>query len=88
MCKFLVQFSRSVVSDSLQPHGLAHQASLPMGFFQARVLEWIAISSFSRPSRPQIKPRFPALPLGNAATREAPPLPNLFVKEKSTAFEF
>ena len=32
-----------------------------MGFFQARVLEWIAISSFSRTSRPQIEPRFPAL---------------------------
>ena len=46
---------------TLQPHGLAHQAPLPMGFFQARVLEWIAISSFSRTSRPQIKPRFPAL---------------------------
>ena len=46
---------------TLQPHGLAHQAPLPMGFFQARVLEWIAISSFSRTSRPQIEPRFPAL---------------------------
>ena len=27
-----VQFSRSVVSDSLRPHGLARQAPLSMGF--------------------------------------------------------
>ena len=32
---------------SLQPHELyiAHQALLSMGFFQARILEWVAISS-------------------------------------------
>ena len=39
-----VKWSRSVVSDSLQPHGRTVH-----GIFQARVLEWIAIS-FSRGS--------------------------------------
>ena len=28
------------------PHGLAHQVPLSMGFFQARILEWVVISSF------------------------------------------
>ena len=36
--------SHSVVSDSLQPHR-AHQAPLSMGILQARILEWIAMSS-------------------------------------------
>ena len=36
----------SIMSDSLQPYGphVAHQAPLSMGFFQARILEWVAIS--------------------------------------------
>ena len=41
------KWSRSVVSDSLRPHGLT-RSSLH-GIFQARVLEWAAIS-FSRGS--------------------------------------
>ena len=47
-----VQFSRSVVSDSLQPHGQPMDSSLPgsiHGIFQARILEWVAIS-YSRGS--------------------------------------
>ena len=36
-------FSCSLVSDSLRPHGLQH------GIFQARILEWVAIS-YSRGS--------------------------------------
>ena len=36
----------SVVSDSLQRHGLqSYQASLSMGILQARVLEWVAMPS-------------------------------------------
>ena len=38
----------SVLSDSLTPYG-AHQAPLSIGFSQARILEWVAIS-FSRAS--------------------------------------
>ena len=39
--------SRSVVSDSLQPHGLLPTRSFVHGILQARILEWVAIS-FSR----------------------------------------
>ena len=40
--------SRSVVYDSVTPcHRVACQASLSMGILQARILEWVAISSSS-----------------------------------------
>ena len=45
----LHEWSRSVVSDSLQPHWRWLQGSSVHGLFQARVPEWIAIS-FSRGS--------------------------------------
>ena len=51
--------SRSVVSDSLQPHGTYH-APLSMRFFQARILEWVAIP-FCIISDPRIEPQSPAL---------------------------
>ena len=38
------KWSRSVVSDSLQPHGLSLPGSSVQGIFQARVLEWVAIA--------------------------------------------
>ena len=42
----------SVMSNSMPPYGtVAHQAPLSMGFFQARILEWVSISS-SRGSSP------------------------------------
>ena len=41
------------LSDSLRPFGLLPQAPLSMGFFQARILEWVAISS----SRGSFSPR-------------------------------
>ena len=41
--------NRSVVSNSATPWTAAHQAPLSVGFFQARVLEWVAIS-YSRGS--------------------------------------
>ena len=34
----------SVMSDSTTPWTVAYQAPLSMGFFQARILEWVAIS--------------------------------------------
>ena len=51
--------SRSVMSDCLRPHGLyvTHQAPLSMGILQARILEWVAMSS-SRGS-PQPRDRTP-----------------------------
>ena len=47
------KWSRSVVSHSATPWTVAHQASPSMGFFQARVLEWVAISFSRRSSRPR-----------------------------------
>ena len=35
------------------PWTVAHQALLSMGFFQARILEWIAISSSNGNSQPR-----------------------------------
>ena len=45
----LAKWSRSVVSDSLWPHGLYLPRSSVHGIFHARVLEWVVIS-FSRGS--------------------------------------
>ena len=43
----LLLFSRQVVSDSFVTWWtVAHQAPLSMGFFQAAILEWVAISFF------------------------------------------
>ena len=39
-----VQFSRSVVSDSLWPHGHGPPGSSIHGILQARILEWVSIS--------------------------------------------
>ena len=41
-----VQFSLSVVSDSLRPMDCSPQSSSVHGILQARILEWIAISFF------------------------------------------
>ena len=38
--------SCSVVSDSLRPHGVVHEAPLCMGILQAGILEW-AVMPFS-----------------------------------------
>ena len=56
-----VQFSRSVVSDSLRPHGLARQAPLSMGF--SRQEDWSGLP-FPYPGdlpNPGIEPGSPAL---------------------------
>ena len=37
--------SYSVMSDSVTPWTAVHQAPLSMGIFQARILEWVAMSS-------------------------------------------
>ena len=42
--------SRSVVSDSLWPHGLQPTGSSVHGIFQTRILEWVAISFSKRSS--------------------------------------
>ena len=42
---YIQLFSQSVMSDSLQPHGLySAPGSSVHGILQARILEWVAIS--------------------------------------------
>ena len=48
-----VELSRSVVSDSATPWTAAHQAPLPMGILQARILEWIGMPSSRGSSQPR-----------------------------------
>ena len=43
------------------PWTVAHQAPLPMGILQARILEWVAIPSSRASSYPGIEPSSPAL---------------------------
>ena len=50
--------SLSVMSDSVRPH----QAPLPMGILQARILEWVAMPSSRGSPDPRIEPSFPTLP--------------------------
>ena len=46
-------FSHSVMSDSLQPHGLCPPGFSVHGISQARILEWIAISFSTESSWPR-----------------------------------
>ena len=45
--------SCSVVSDSVIPRTVAHQGPLSMGILQARILEWVAMSSSRGSSQPR-----------------------------------
>ena len=45
--------SQSVMSDSATPWTVAHQAPLSMGFFQARILEWVTIPFSKGSSQPK-----------------------------------
>ena len=45
--------SRSVLSDSVTPWTVAHQAPLSTGIHQARILEWVAMPSFRGSSQPR-----------------------------------
>ena len=45
--------SRSVVSDSVTPWTVTHQACLSMRVLQARILEWFAKLSSRRSSQPR-----------------------------------
>ena len=45
--------SRSVVSDSVTPWTVAHQAPLSMGILQAGMQEWVAVPSSRGSSQPR-----------------------------------
>ena len=53
--------SQSVVSDSATPWTAPCQAPLSMRILQARILEWVAMSSSRGSSQHRIKPRPPTL---------------------------
>ena len=54
--------SHSVLSDSLQPHGLySSPGSSVHGILQARILEWVAIPISRDLPNPRIEPGSPAL---------------------------
>ena len=52
--KFLSHvLSRPVMSIFSTPWTVAHQAPLPMGILQTRILEWVAMPSYRRSSQPR-----------------------------------
>ena len=48
-----VQFSRSVVSDSLRPNGSSLPGAAVQGILQVRMLEWVAMPFFKGLSGPR-----------------------------------
>ena len=52
-----VKWSRSVVSNSLWPHGICSLPGSIHGIFQARILEWVAISFSRGSSQPRDRTR-------------------------------
>ena len=73
-----VRAQSSVMSDSLRLHGLYLPGSSVLGIFQARILEWVAISFSRRSSRPRDGTRVSCISctgrwiLYHGATWEAP----------------
>ena len=61
VCVCCALLSHSVVSNSEIPQTVAHQAPLSTRILQARILEWVAISSFRGSSQPRDRIRVPAL---------------------------
>ena len=59
--EILCVHGRLTVSDSLQPHQLAHQGALSMRILQAKIPEWVAMPSSRGSSQPRIEPRSPTL---------------------------
>ena len=57
-----------VVSDSVTPGTVAHQTSLSVGFFQARILEWVNISFSRGSSQPKDQTGSPALQADSLAS--------------------
>ena len=74
------------MSNSATPWTVAHQTPLSMGFFQARMLEWVAISSSGDLPDPGIEPVSPAL-AGRFFTTEPPGKPPVaYEKERKSSF--
>ena len=57
MCVYAHACAYSVMSNSATPRSVACQAPLSVGYFQARILEWVAISFARGSSRPRDQTR-------------------------------
>ena len=74
------KWSHSVMFDSTTPWTVVYQVPLSMGFFQARILEWVVIFSSRGSSWPRDQTRISCVSflgrqiLNHWATREAPVL--------------
>ena len=70
--------SRSVKSDSLQPHGLSPPGSSVHRILQARILEWIAIPFSRESSQPRDRTHVSCVSCiaGGFFTAECPGKPN------------
>ena len=53
ICMYICVISLSVMSNSVTPWTVAHQAPLSMGILQARILEWVAMPSSRGHSQPR-----------------------------------
>ena len=74
-----LKWSRSVVSDSVRPpQTVANQAPQSLEIFQARVLEWVAISSSRGSSRPRDRTQVSNI-AGRGFTSEPPGKPTGFL---------
>ena len=74
------------MSNSATPWTVAHQTPLSLGFFQARILEWVATSSSGDLPDPGIEPVSPALADGFFTT-EPPGKPTVaYEKERKISF--
>ena len=69
--RFCAVLSHSVMSDSATPWNVALQASLSMGFLQARILEWVAMSSSRGSSQPREETQVSCIAGRFLTTREA-----------------
>jgi len=78
-------FSCSVMSDSLWPHGLAHQAPLSMGFSRQEYWSGLPFLLLGDLLDPGIEPESPAL-AGGFFTAEPPGKPNLWAENSSSCF--
>ena len=79
----LLQLCCLVLSNSVTPRTVAHQAPLSVGILQARILEWVAMPSFRDLPNPGIKPSSPALQEGSLPS-ESPGKPIFYCYFTST----
>ena len=74
-----LKLSRSVMSDSCDPMDCSLTGSSVHGIFQARILEWVAISFSRGSSRPRDRTQVTCI-VGRSLPSELPGKPNLQLK--------